>query len=120
MAFVDAFGNEVQAFTQGLPPVESLTAVSATSATPVVLDGLVVRGNSILVVVTGAGVSAGAVTLQGSLDGVNFYGLASATTVSAANTVYTATSTTRARYFRAVVSTTITGGTVSAWVGATD
>lgn len=120
MAYVDIYGNEIQAYTAGLPPVESLTTASATNATATVLDAVTVRANSILVVVTSAGVTAGDVQLQGSLDGVNFYAIGSALAVSAANTVYTGTSTTRARYFRAVVSTTITGGTVSAWIGATD
>lgn len=120
MAYVDDFGNEIQAYTTGLPPVHSLTAASATNATATVLDGVTVRTNSLLVVVTGTGVSAGDVKIEGSLDGTNWYAIGSALAVSAANTVYTQSGTTPARYFRAVVSTAITGGTVDAWIGVTD
>jgi hypothetical protein len=84
------------------------------------LDGVVVRTNSLLVVVTGTGVSAGAVKIQGSLDGSNWYAIGSALAVSAASTVYTQAGTVPARFFRAVVSTAITGGTLDAWIGVTD
>ncbi len=120
MAYTNGVGNTIQAYTTGMPPAHSLTAASATNATSKVLDGVVVRTNSILVVVTGTGVSAGAVKIQGSLDGTNWYTIGSALSVSAASTVYSQTGTTPARYFRAIVSTAITGGTVDAWIGATD
>lgn len=120
MAFQNGVGNSIQAVTHGLPPTHSLTAATATTATAAVLDGVVVRTNSIVVVATGAGVSAGAVSVQGSLDGTHWYPIGSAMSVSAANTVYTQTGTVPARYFRAVVSTGITGGSVDAWIGVTD
>ena len=120
MAYVDDFGNEIQAYTTGLPPVHSLTAASATNATSTVLDGVVMRTNSTLVVVTGTGVSAGDVEIEGSLDGTNWFVIGSALAVSAANTVYHQTGTVSARYFRAVVSTAITGGTIDAFIGVTD
>lgn len=120
MAFQLNNETAIQAYTDGLPPVQSLTAASATSATSTVLDGVVMRTNSTLVVVTGAGVSAGAVTIQGSLDGTNWYAIGSALSVSAANTLYHQTGTVPARFFRAVVSTTVTGGTLSAFIGVTD
>lgn len=120
MAYQNGVGNTIQAFTQGLPPVKSLSAAAATTATSVVLDGVVMRTNSTLVVVTGTGVSAGDVELQGSLDGTNWYVIGSALAVSAASTVYHQTGNVPARFFRAIVSTAITGGTVDAWIGVTD
>lgn len=120
MAYQNGVGNTIEAITYGLPPLHSLTAASATNATSKVLDGVVVRTNSLLVVVTGTGVSAGAVKIQGSLDGTNWYAIGSPLSVSAASTVYTQSGTVPARYFRAVVSTAITGGTVDAWIGVTD
>ena len=120
MAFQNGVGNTIEAITYGLPPVHSLTAASATTATAKVLDGVVVRTNSILVVVTGTGVSAGDVKVEGSLDGASWYAIGNPLAVSAASTVYTQTGTVPARYFRAVVSTAITGGTVDAWIGVAD
>src|ERR1700758_201810 len=105
MAYQNGVSNAIEAVTHGMPPVHSLTAASATSATSTVLDGVVMRTNSLLVVVTGAGVSAGAVKIQGSLDGANWYTIGSALSVSAASTVYTQAGTVPARYWRAVVST---------------
>lgn len=118
--FQNGVANTIEAITYGLPPVHSLTAASATTATSTVLDGVVMRSNSLLVVVTGAGVSAGDVKIQGSMDSVNWYAIGSPLAVSAANTVYTQSGTTPARYFRALVSTAVTGGTVDAWIGVTN
>jgi hypothetical protein len=112
-------GNSIQAYTTGVGPVHSLTAATSTSATSTALDAATIRQNAVLVVTTGAGVSAGDVELQASLDGTNFWTVGSALAVSAANTTYSQTSTSAfGRYFRAVVSTNITGGSVDAWVGA--
>jgi hypothetical protein len=120
MAYQNGVANSIEAITHGLPPIRSLTAASATNAASTVLDGVVVRTNSILVVVTGTGVSAGAVKIQASMDNANWYTIGSALSVTAANTVYTQTGTVPGRYFRAIVSTAITGGTVDAWIGVTD
>lgn len=120
MAYQNGAGNTIEAYTTGLPPVHSLAAASATNATSTVLDAVTVRTNSLLVVVTGSGVSAGDVEIEGSLDNSNWYAIGSPLAVSAASTVYHQTGTTPARFFRAVVSTAITGGTVDAWIGVTD
>jgi hypothetical protein len=83
-----------------------------------VLDGGVVRLNAVLAVTTSAGVSAGAVQLQGSLDGTNWFNLGSAVTTTTASTTTQVTSTTAlVRYLRASITTTITGGTITAVVG---
>jgi hypothetical protein len=120
MAFQNGVGNTIEAITHSLPPAHSLATASATTATPVVVDGVVMRTNSLLVVVTGTGVSAGDVQLEGSLDGTHFYPIGSALAVNAASTVFTQAGTVPARFFRAVISTAITGGTVDAWIGVTD
>lgn len=112
-------GNAIEAYTAGVGPVHSLTAATATTAPSTALDAATIRPNAVLVVTTGAGVSAGGIQLQMSLDGTNFVNVGSALAVSAANTTYSQTSTSAfGRYFRAVVSTNITGGSVDAWVGA--
>lgn len=117
MAYVDNLGNSVQANTNGVAPIASLTAVSTTGG-GTALDGLAVRTTAVMVVTTSAGVSAGSVQLQGSLDNVNWYSLGSAVTTSAASTTTSVIVTgTATRFVRANVATAITGGTVSATVG---
>jgi hypothetical protein len=117
MSYQAANQNTVEAYATGLPPVVSLSAVSATGA-GTVLDGVVIRPNAVLVVTTSSGVSAGAVQLQGSLDQTNWFPIGSAVTTSAASTTTVASSTSAfARYLRAAVTTTITGGTVTATIG---
>src|SRR5271167_4559431 len=103
----------IEAYTTGVGPVHSLSAATATTATAAVLDAATIRQNAVLVVTSGAGVSAGDCSLQASLDGVNFFTVGSPLAVSAANTTYSQTSTSAfGRFFRAVVSTNITGGHV--------
>lgn len=117
MAFIGPNGNTIQAQTESLPPIVSLSAVSAVGA-GTVLDGLVVRSAAVMSVTTSSGVSAGSVQLQGSLDGVNWFSLGSATsTTSASTTTQTVVSSAYARYVRANVGTAITGGTVTVSVG---
>jgi hypothetical protein len=71
------------------------------------------------VVVAGAGVSAGVVVLQGSLDGVNWYTISSLTlTVPGVFPLPPPSPPIPARYVRAAITTIITGGTISAQVDA--
>lgn len=117
MSYTTVNQNTIEAYATGLPPAESLSAVSAVGA-GTVLDGVVVRPNAILVVTSSAGVSAGAVQLEGSLDQTNWFNIGSAVTTSAASTTTVVSSTSAfARFVRAAVTTAITGGTVSATVG---
>jgi len=117
MAYNAANSNTIEAYTSGLPPIKSLSAVSATGA-GTALDGLCVRANAVATVTTSAGTSAGSVVLEGSLDGTDFVTLGSAVTTSAASTTYSVTATNSLmRYLRLRVATAITGGTVSGWVG---
>lgn len=113
-------GVPITVQTQGLAPAASLVAQSATSATPVVLDALSTRTTACMVVTSSAGCSAGAVQMQGSLDNVSWYSLGTAVSTTTASTVFTpvVTTTTPFRFVRALITTTITGGTISATVGA--
>jgi hypothetical protein len=118
MSVCDSAGNAVVQNTYGLAPAVSLTAVSATGG-GAALDGLVTRTVGTMVVVSSAGVSAGSVQAQGSLDGTNWFSLGSAVSTSTASTVFTPVVVTGAafRFIRANVATAITGGTISATVG---
>jgi hypothetical protein len=120
MGFYASHGVSVAAYTTGVGPVESLTAQSATTATPVVLDAGTVRPDATLVATTSSGVSGGVVQLQASMDGANWWNVSSSSiTTSAASTTSQVTSTgAYGRYFRAAITTAVTGGTVTAWVGA--
>lgn len=116
MAYQVGVSNAIEAYTTGMPPVKSLSAVSATGGgTP--LDGVVARPTQMMVVSTSAGVSSGSVQLQGSLDKVNWYSLGSAVSTTSASTTSTVLVTNSlARYVRADIATIISGGTVTAWV----
>ena len=104
----------------GPPPIASLTAVSATGP-GTALDNNGTRSNHVMAITSSAGVTAGAVTLQGSMDNVNWFNLASATTVPAAGatTLGGNTTLTPVRYLRANITTTVTGGTVTVYVAST-
>lgn len=117
MAYTTSDGSTIEATTAGVPPIVSLSAVSATGA-GAVLDGTVTRQNAVISVTTSAGVSAGSVQLLGSLDGVNFHQLGSAISTTAASTTTAATvADAFVRYVKANVATAITGGTVTVSVG---
>jgi hypothetical protein len=117
MSYIGANNNTIEAHSLGLPPIVSLTAVSATGA-GTALDGLCVRANATAAVTTSAGVSAGSVQLQGSLDGTNYFLLGSAVTTSAASTTTQVTVTNAlVRFVRANVATLISGGSVTVSVG---
>jgi hypothetical protein len=120
MGFYGSNGVSIEAHTLGIGPVESLVGKSAASATSAILDAGTVRPNATLVVTTTAGVSAGVVALQASMDATNFWNVPSSSiTTSAASTTSAVTSTSAyGRYFRAAITTTVTGGTVNAWVAA--
>jgi len=118
MSVCDSAGNASVQNTYGLAPAVSLTAVSATGG-GTALDGLVIRTTAVMVVVSSAGVSAGSVQMQGSLDNVSWFSLGSAVSTTTANTVFTpvVVTGTAFRLLRANVATAITGGTISATVG---
>lgn len=111
-------GNDKVAIQSlGLAAAPSLTNVSAVS-TGSVVDGATVRSTAVLAVTTGTGVSAGAVQLQGSLDGQNWFNVGSAVTTSAASTTtQLVADSAYAQYFRASITTAIVGGKVWACIG---
>ncbi len=115
--FYDVNQVSYEQYTTGVRPAVSLTAVSATGP-GTALDGVVARQNATMVVVSSAGVSAGSVQMQGSLDGTNWFSLGSAVSTTTASTVFppVATTTPPTRFVRANVATVITGGTISATV----
>lgn len=94
----------------------SLPAGSTTGA-GTALDNNGSCANHTLVTVASAGVAAGAVQLQGSIDNVNWANLGSPVTLTA-STVQTASVVAAFQFVRANVSTTVTGGTVAAWVAS--
>jgi hypothetical protein len=107
-------------------PLLSLNAQSATTAVPNVLDNGAVKLNHTAFIIAGAGVSAGAVTLQVSNDNVNWTltaanfvpTLTGASVALAAPGVYGVTFSYPAQYVRASITTTITGGTVTVYVAS--
>ena len=116
LAGVPSFGEIALPVNAGSATLVSLGAVSALGA-GAVLDNGAARSNHCLVVESSAGVTAGAVQLEGSLDNVNWYDLGAAVSTDAASTVFPPVFVTGAtRYLRAAITTAITGGTVSASV----
>jgi hypothetical protein len=117
MAFYDMNGTALVGYTQGLQPFQSLNAVSALGA-GAALDAVTCRGNVVATVTASAGTTAGQVTIQGSLDHVNWVTVGSPVTTSAAGTTAVTATGQFYRYIRANVTTTIVGGTVTVSVGS--
>lgn len=104
-------GGTNPATSQG--PITSINAQSAAQ-TGLVLDGGLIRLAPLCVITSSGGVSAGGVYFDGSIDGVNWFNIATQNT-SAANTTWQLTSASiPARYLRARIVTAITGGTITA------
>jgi hypothetical protein len=117
MAYIGSNNNTIEAYSTGYPPIVSLSAVSAVGA-GAVLDGLATRQNAVISVSTSAGTSAGAVQLEASLDGVNFWNAGSAVSTTAASTTTSVVvQNILARYLRAAITTVISGGTVTVSIG---
>jgi hypothetical protein len=113
-------GNIIQGVASGLPPVVSLSAVSAVGAGSV-LDALVLRPNAAMSVTLSATATAGTVALEASLDGINFYSVGSPVSPTTAGTTVATSTSAFGRFFRAAVTTAIAGSgspTVTVSVGA--
>lgn len=114
---VRANGISTEAYSAGTAPVLSLNAVTTGNGS--VLDAGVVRSTAVWSLTGGTSVTAGAAALQGSLDGANWYALGAAVTVpTTATTTQTVETSAYARFYRVVVSTTVTGGAATASVAA--
>lgn len=95
-----------------------LTASTTLSAASAVSNGTAVdygsaKSNFTLVVVASAGVSAGVVALEVSHDGTNWYRHTTTVTTSAPGVSQTTMTGFAFRHARGVITTTITGGTVT-------
>jgi hypothetical protein len=117
MAVSDSQANVIVQHTLGQAPAVSLSAVSSVGP-GTALDGLVIRTTGVMVVTSSAGVSAGSVQAQTSVDGTNWVNAGSAVSTTTASTTFAPVVVTGAfRYIRATVATAITGGTIGAVVG---
>lgn len=99
----------------------SLPSGSAAVATGNVADFGAIYLNTVAVINATAALTAGAIETEGSLDGVNWYPLrasiAAATDFTGAG-VKVYNQSVPCRFMRSRISTLITGGTVSAMIGA--
>lgn len=98
-------------------PQLSLPAGS-TAGNGVALDSNGATASHTLVTATTAGITAGAVQLQGSLDNVNWVNLGAAVTLTASSVQSVSATGMPFQFVRAAVTTPVTGGTVTAWVAS--
>jgi hypothetical protein len=107
------------AYYSNSPPFQSFSAQSALNTTGQALDNVEARPQHSLFVTTGAGVSAGVVTLQGSNDGANWFNTSCTVTTNAANATFAAAlANFPFQFVRAAITTGVTGGSVTAWVAS--
>jgi hypothetical protein len=105
-------------FGTGVQPAVSINA-GAGVANGAAMDNKSCRANHTMAAVTSAGVSAGTVQLQGSLDGNNWFNIGAPVNTNAAGTVFPLSAgATPARFVRAQITVAITGGTVTVTVGS--
>lgn len=95
----------------------SLAAGSTTGA-GTQLDNNGCAANHTIVTISSAGIASGAVQLQGSLDNVNWANLGTPLTLVASTIQSQSVTGSPFSFVRANVSTTVSGGTVAAWVGS--
>jgi hypothetical protein len=106
----NAIGNALLVSTGSLPASSTLAAVSTGNGTSI--DFGSAHPSITLAIIAGAGVSAGAVALEVSHDGTNWFRGTPVT--QSAPGVTSSTISGAWRFARGVVSTNITGGTVTA------
>ena len=102
---------------QGGQNNSSIAAGSSAVANGTVLDNSTPKSNHTLVAVASAGVTAGTVQLQASLDNVNFITIGTLN-LTAAGPVSVSVANSPFRYIRAAITTAITGGTVQGQVAS--
>lgn len=102
--------------------LQSLTAASAVNTVGAALEGIPPHSQHALYVLSGTGVSSGAVTLVGSIDQVNWFSTGVVLTTSGASTGYYGSTSSATPYVfpyvAAKITTVIGGGTVNAWVAS--
>jgi hypothetical protein len=101
----------------GGKPFKSITAGVAI-ANGTAWDNGSCRSIHGIVAVASAGVSAGAVQLQGSMDGVSWFNIGAALASAAPGVFQQSTGAVPSRYVRGNVSTAVVGGTIDVWVGS--
>lgn len=111
-------GNALLVTTGILNAPATLTTQSAV-ASGTTVDFGAAKQCITLVVTAGAGVSAGVVTLQLSQDNTNFYAHTTTITTTAPGVFSVSLTGVAFRYARGSITTTITGGTVSATIQGT-
>lgn len=99
-------------------PLTSLPAGSTALGGGVALDNGYPRNNHSLIVVSSAGVAAGAVQLAGSHDGQNYGLIGTAINTNAGGVVGASSATGPFRYVRAQITTAIAGGSITASVAS--
>jgi hypothetical protein len=99
-----------------LPAQQSIKAGS-TNLTGTTFDNYGAANDHTLQTTTSAGISAGTVQLQGSLDNANWVNLGSPITLAASSTQAVSVTNLPYQYVRAV-SAGVVGGTVQAWVAS--
>lgn len=123
---IDAIGaildsNSVPALhvVAGGEPFTSI-ATSAGLGVGTAYDNGATRSNHAMLVVSGAGVTAGAVQFEGSFDNVSWFNMGAAVNTDTASTVFppVVVSGQPVRYLRAAITTAITGGTITALVAS--
>ena len=97
---------------------QSSLAAGSTTGAGSQLDNSGVFANHTLVTITTAGITAGAVQLQGSLDNINWVNLGTPITLTASSVQTASVANAPFQWVRANVSTTVTGGSVAAWVAS--
>lgn len=95
------------------------TQTAATTGNGTTIDFGAAKQCITLVVTASAGTSAGVVTLQLSQDNTNFYSHTTTITTSAPGVFSVSVTGVAFRYARGAITTTITGGTVSATIQGT-
>jgi hypothetical protein len=108
MAYQNGATNTVEAFTQGMPPVVSLSAATAISS-GTSLNGLAVRQNAVMSITLSATATAGTVVLQASLDGVNWWNTTGTASPTSAGTTAVTVAGVYAQYVRAAITVAVVG-----------
>ena len=105
-------------YPAGIGPFTTLPAGTSAGGAGTAIDLGFPMSNHLVAIVGSAGISAGAVKLEGSLDDVNWFQLIAPVTATASSTVTGTIANTPCRYVRGNVSTAIVGGTVTVLVNS--
>lgn len=105
-------------YPTGIGPVQSIASGTSAAGAGASVDLGVPRSNHSLAILGSAGITAGAVKLEGSLDNKNWFQLVAPVTAVVSAVAAGSVADFPARYVRANISTAITGGTVGVLVAS--